>query len=222
MSLDRCNPASDLFVAVPAYNGSVASETALSLIETVSALRSSGIKVSIALLPGNCYIEAARNHLVRCFLETTHTDMLFVDADVGFKPETVLRLCLATRPLTAAVYPKKTDNRAWPIEFLPGERWADSEGLMEVVMAPTGLMRINRKVFNAMNVRSYIDGSGDKTRAYFRNSIRDQFYGEDVGFCQRWRKLGGGVYILPDAALTHHGNKAWAGSLGEEMKAGAA
>jgi hypothetical protein len=150
---DRCAPAQNLFIAVPAYGGVVSTETASALIETASALRQAGLKVATAFANGNCYIEAARNDLVADFLESGYGDMLFVDADVGFLAATVLCMCLATRPFVAAIYPKKTEALEFPIEFKPGDRWSDAEGLIEVKMVPTGLLRLNREVFSHVKAR---------------------------------------------------------------------
>ena len=220
--LDRCEPVRHLFIGVPAYTGQVSTETAAAIVAAVSALVPAGVETTTRFKNGNCYLDEARNQLVSDFLESSATDLLFWDADVGCLPDTVLKLCMVTRPLVAAIYPKKSDSPKWPIEFLPGERWADSEGLMAVKMMPTGLMRINRGVFDAMKPRQYTDAKGRFVRAYFRCDVREYYFGEDVEFCRTWREMGGTLRILPDATLCHWGMKSWIGNIGEAMKAGAA
>ena len=110
----------------------------------------------------------------------------------------------------------------FPVEFLPGMRWSNDEGLIEVQMAPTGLMRINRGVFDNMNPPRYIDQQGRDVGAFFRCDIREYYFGEDVEFCRGWRELGGRVRILADAQLAHWGAKSWTGNIGSAMKAGLA
>lgn len=218
----HCAPAPNLFIAIPCYQGVVSCETASSLVEAVSHLRKEGLKVSINFHIGSCYIETARNDLVHDFLNSGYDDLLFWDADVGVLPDTVLRLAKSTRPFVAAIYPKKEadDSLKFPIEFLPGERWADDEGLVEVKMVPTGMLRLNRSVFDAIKSREYTNNQGRKQRAYFRNDIRDTFYGEDVEFCRKWRHVGGKIFIIPDAMLAHFGFKSWRANVGDSMKAG--
>lgn len=219
---DRCEPARHVFIAVPAYTGQVSTETAAAIVAAVSALVLGGVQVTTRFKNGVCYLDEARNQLVADFLESDATDLLFWDADVGSLPDTVVKICMATRPLVAAIYPKKSDAPQWPVEFLPGERWADAEGLISVKMMPTGLMRINRGVFAAMSPQRYADTRGRMLGAYFRCSLREYYFGEDVEFCRIWREMGGTLRILADATLCHWGMKSWVGNIGDAMKAGAA
>lgn len=217
---DKCLPAQNLFIAIPAYQGTISTETASSVIATVMALKAAGMAVQTQFHNGSCYIEIARNDLVAEFLASGYGDMIFVDADVSFHPATVLRMCLATRPFVAAIYPKKGDKLEFPIEFKPGERWSDAEGLIEVKMVPTGLLRLNRAVFEHVKARKYTNGLGRVQRAYFRNDVREYFYGEDVEFCRKWREAGGKVRIVADATMGHFGMKTWIANIGDAMKSG--
>jgi len=219
---DRCKPVRHLFIAVPAYTGQVSTETAAAIVAAVSVLIPAGVRITTKFRNGNCYLDEARNQLVADFLESDATDLLFWDADVGCLPETVLKLCLVTRPIVAAIYPKKSDAPEWPVQFFPGERWTDAEGLLPVKMMPTGLMRINRGVFEAMNPPRYADPKGRVLGAYFRCDVREYYFGEDVEFCRVWREMGGTLRILPEATLCHWGMKSWIGNIGEAMAGGAA
>lgn len=222
MNLLRCKPASHIFIAIPTYIGSLRFDTALSIIETSLALRAAGISVSLRAFEGNCYIDYSRNELVGDFLETDATDMLFWDDDVGVETETVLKICRANRPVVAAIYPKKADEEAYPVDFLPGWHDMDSDGVIEVGMVPTGMMRINRVVFEAMKPTvDWYKGRIRDVHDYFACVRRDHRYlGEDIEFCKRWRALGGKLYVFPNENLSHTGPKAWIGNLGEAMRGG--
>jgi hypothetical protein len=147
--------------------------------------------------------------------------MIFIDSDVAFKMETIARICSSNRPLTAAVYPKKDDEEKYPVEFLPGKA-KDTEGLLEVAWAPTGMMRINRVVFEALkpHVKEYKGRGGILQHAYFECVIRESYYGEDIEFCRRWREIGGKIWVYPDETLSHTGPKSWIGNLGMAMRKG--
>lgn len=226
--LDRCDPARRLFVAVPAYTGSVSTETAAALVAAVPFLERAGVQVTAHFRNGNCYLDAARNQCVADFLESDATDMLFVDADVGFTPEAMLRIAAAERPVVGGAYPYKDDScLRFPVRFAAGEdRWADEGGLLECIHVPTGFLRLNRAVFDHLPAQEYIDyGSGPeprRVRDYFRCTIRDTYFGEDVEFCRRWREAGGKVRMIPDLTFTHFGMKSWMGNWGEAAKAGLA
>jgi hypothetical protein len=217
---EHCAPARNLLIAIPAYQGVVATETAASLIEVVPLLKQAGMKVQTHFLNGSCYIDSARNDLVAEFLESGFSDMLFIDADVGFLAGTIIRLCMATRPFVAAIYPKKEQDEkiSFPVEFLVGERWTDKEGLVEVKMVPTGCLRLNRAVFDHVQAPEYTNSRGRKQRAYFRTEFREFHFGEDVEFCRFWREAGGKVWIYPDALMAHFGFKSWRANCGEVMK----
>jgi acetone carboxylase gamma subunit len=42
------------------------------------------------LLSGNCHVDDARNSVVREFLASDCTELVFIDADVSWEPETLV------------------------------------------------------------------------------------------------------------------------------------
>ncbi|WP_309791815.1 MULTISPECIES: hypothetical protein [Caballeronia] len=105
-------------------------------------------------------------------MHTEHTHLFWIDADIGFTPEQVLRLLLAGRDVVAGVYPlKRIDwtgeipagltqaqflERAlrYPVNSHDGARLeVDDDGFMEVDEAPTGFMCIRRAVLETMIAR---------------------------------------------------------------------
>lgn len=219
---DRCEVARQVFIAIPTYTGTLAYDAAFALISAGLAMERSGIPIQMKGLEGNCYVDQARNELVADFLETDATDLLFWDSDVGCLPDTVMKLVKSTRPVVAAIYPKKTDDEEYPVDFIKGTHTLDNEGLIEAKMVPTGLLRINRRVFRELKplVPKYEGRNGRKVHAYFRTDIRQLYYGEDVEFCRRWRELGGKLRVLPNETLSHTGMKAWIGNVGKALRAG--
>jgi hypothetical protein len=120
-------------------------------------------------------ITRARNKMVIKFLsDETLTHLFWIDSDIAFTPQSVCRLLLIDRDVTAGVYPMKNFN--WPAAGLPAgttreqfedryteypfnpighgsERvsaYADADGFVEVAEAPTGFMCIKRDVFRQM------------------------------------------------------------------------
>ena len=175
--------------------------------------------VSFDFMCGCCYLDHTRNMLATRFMESEATDLLFVDADVGFAPETILQIAAARRPLVAGIYPKKSDRTGFPVTFSADELWSDEEGLIEAASAPTGFMRINRSVFEAMPAEEYRDQDDRAWRRWFRCDFHDgTYWGEDTQFCQDYRALGGKLFILPDLTFAHSGLKSWKGNWGEWVR----
>jgi len=46
-----------------------------------------------------------------------------------------------------------------------------------------------------------------------------QFWGEDFWFTQRWRDLGGKIWVDPEIEFTHRGSKAWGACFGNSVRA---
>ncbi|CAB4147834.1 hypothetical protein UFOVP1020_42 [uncultured Caudovirales phage] len=202
----RVGPARSVRIAVPAYTlDSYVDDAQRSLAAGVMALDAAGIKIEdVDVLQGCCYLDHVRNVLAGRFMRGTATDMIFLDGDVGFEPESLLRLCQVTQPLVAGIYPKKKDPAEWPVNPMAGEIWSDAEGLIACEMVPTGFMRINRLVFEALSdVPTYAHEDGP-LKAYFKTEVRDgEYWGEDVEFCRLWREAGGQIKAFAEMELRH-------------------
>src|SRR5262249_55366379 len=117
------------------------------------------------------------------------------------------------------VYPKKAEIQQWPVE-LPPKMHLTHDGLIELIYMPTGFMRINRKVFEAMDQNSkvpfYNDKQEGRIRAYFKTVIENEVYwGEDYWFCKIWHEMGGKAHIIPDITFGHTGPRTWVGNLSQ-------
>jgi hypothetical protein len=103
------SPAINLVVATPCFGGQISVLYATSLFKLQKALRTySGVNLKVLFKDGDALITRARASLVSQFLDdpgTTH--LLFIDADIGFEPDQVLRLVQCGAPMCAAVYPVK-------------------------------------------------------------------------------------------------------------------
>jgi hypothetical protein len=214
--IERVQPASHLRVAVPAYTGQVSVQTAHSIGAALGALTEAGVKVDVHYLAGCCYIDHTRNMMVHEFLASAATDLLFIDADVGFGLDAVLRSVMSDRPVIAGIYPKKGSPQAWPVAIDAPEIWSDRAGNIECAMVPTGFLRINRAVFEAMapHVETYMHNDGEPTlKAFFKTEIDNGiFWGEDPNFCRKWRAIGGKVYAMAEVEFGHVGTYEWRGS----------
>ena len=97
-----------LFLATPCYGGVVTQGYMQSVCGLMAAAPAAGIDLTLALLGQDALITRCRNTLVSHFM--THpsaTHILFIDADISFKPENVFRLLRAAKPIAAGIYPLK-------------------------------------------------------------------------------------------------------------------
>lgn len=216
------------FLATPSYPGPVSPAYLRSMLQSGKALQEAGITWDHYLLAEHCHVDDARNFIVRDFLMSSCDTLVFLDADVGWEPADLVRLIQHDRDLVAGVYPKRGDGQPFPVRVAPGtELRADAAGLVEVQGAPTGFMKIRRHVLEKMveanKDRQYRwEGFREDQPAY--TLIFERTYGNgvrmsgDYAFCQKWRDLGGKVYVDPFMNFLHSGTKEYSGCLAEYWK----
>lgn len=218
---DQCPPLRHLMICTPAYPATTALHYTHSLCGAMVQCLSNGIHLDVTLGGGCCYLDLIRNDLVRQFLDSPADRLLFIDADIGYPPEAVLRVANTPRPVVAGVYRKKTDLPEWPIAVETGPFHVDVvTGLIEAASVASGFLCIHRSVFEQLqpSVPYFRDDRGLWMHAYFQCLIQDgRYFGEDVVFCQRWRALGGTIWFVPDLQLTHLGEKEYTGAYHEWM-----
>lgn len=163
-----------ILLGLPAYGGQVSVLYLQSLLALLETAGKQGIEIKLKILGQESLITRARNVIVAEFLgrpEFTH--LLFIDADIGFTPQLVLRMLALNQPVTAAAYPMKEIDwrsaqrsaaRGVPAEQLPTaslgfvlnlvdeDRRADgslpvTQGFVRVSKAGTGFMLIQRDAF---------------------------------------------------------------------------
>lgn len=105
-------PETMLFIATPCFGGLVTTGFMSSILKLIPYLEQYGISVSLNLLGRDSLVTRSRNTLVSHFLtmeEATH--LMFIDADITFEPELVLRMLAFDQDVVGGMYPAKT--RCW-------------------------------------------------------------------------------------------------------------
>lgn len=99
----------NLVIATPCFGGQVSAVYALSLLNLQTRLRRyRDFKLKVLMRDGDALITRSRASLLSQFLDDpTATHLLFIDSDIGFEPEQVLRLIECGVDMCAAVYPIK-------------------------------------------------------------------------------------------------------------------
>ena len=227
MTYIRGDQTSRIFLAIPAQ-AAVNVPCVASLVGLLPVLSAAGIGADFCFEAGNCHVDDARNSLVRQFLQTDCTDLIFIDSDVGFRAQDLLKLVTVDRDVVAGVYPKKQDEEDFPVFTAPGtDLYAEDDGCVEVLGAPTGFMRIRRHVLERMveafkdkrfQGQSHSEGDALYTLLFEREIAEGRRWSGDYNFCRRWRALGGTVHVLPEMEFIHEGLKQWKGSLGAFWK----
>ena len=220
-----------VYIAMPCYD-SVKINTMLSVIKLVQQLSKSGIKVGINTMKSPL-IHQARNYLTSVFLTTEYQYLLFIDSDVEFEPESVLRMLVSKKRIICTPYRVKAENlnkHIYTVEFknpksipiMPG-------GLVEIEAGPTGLMLIERLVFERiiknhpeLKIKNKATPTADKSHEFYYNFFDFGFNdgyctGEDISFCRLARGNDFTIYANTESTTRHHGSWAWEGKFRESL-----
>lgn len=217
-----------VFFAVPAYTGQIHLETFRSILAAIMALIQRGDKFTLWDESGNAMIAHARDLILSHFLASDATHCVFIDHDIVFSPEAVLRLVDAPVDFSAGVYRQRKDPEDYCVlwDTTKSELQADpATGLLAVNAVPAGFMCLTRhavaSMASAYEGKTFDDKNAPngKAVALFDNIHEGSMYwGEDFSFCKRWRDMGGKVWVDPDLMLGHIGNKMFTGSLGQWLR----
>lgn len=96
-----------VYLAVPCYGCLLHNTFIGSLLTLQMELTKVGVPIFIDLFGNESLIHRARNVLTARFLKSPATHMLFIDADIGFDPSTILRMLQFGQPIVSCAYPKK-------------------------------------------------------------------------------------------------------------------
>lgn len=98
-----------VFIATPSYNAQVHTGYAISLVKTHAYFQHSNqVDIVHQFRLHDCSIPRARNYFAAFFLsDPTLTHLLFIDADINWKPEDIGKLLKSNKPIIAATFPKK-------------------------------------------------------------------------------------------------------------------
>jgi hypothetical protein len=100
-------PVQSIFIALPTVSRSMKSQTAIAVARTVQALQQRGINADLHNID-SAEIVTARDMFANILLHSPGWDsMLFVDSDMGFDPNLVLKLVDRDTEVAAAACPRR-------------------------------------------------------------------------------------------------------------------
>ena len=220
----------NVFFATPCYGGLVTDQFFLSMFRASQTLMRHGINFRVTTLRNESLIPRARNILTAMFLESDCTHLLFIDADIEFQPDDVLRALAYDKPILAGAYPKKT----LPVQYAINFKFQDTthkqlrveNGAVELLDASTGFFLIKRetieKMMQAYPELHYRNDSNIDPKlnrycyALFDTMIDptdNRYLSEDYTFCRRWQALGGEIWLDPNTKLNHVGSYTFEGDV---------
>ncbi len=209
-----------VMVGVPSYDKTIFVPCVQGLMNAMKVFLEEGIPSDVEFEVGMPYVSVARNTLVRKFMESDATDLVFIDADVGFPPNAFRELIHSPENIVAGIYPKKQADEFYPVQLKTDDQAnvINENGLLLATGLPTGFMKIKRTVIEQLSKAyphlAYTDAlSGKTSYNLFGTFVKDgRFYGDDYGFCKLWEDIGGKCHAIPDITFIHCGQRNFEGN----------
>jgi hypothetical protein len=239
-----------LFLSTPCYGGLCLEAYATSILRLQLCCAQNNIHMILDTTENESLVHRARNISVARFMYKSDADyFMFIDADIHFDPESVVRLIKSGHDVSVAVYPKKCvlweqakqsvdANETKSLDKVSSslvmnfknQNTRIENGFAEVLDGPTGFMLIKRSVIERMYARypelncvnDHQNRDLDTYCAVFDCMIDPdtrRYLSEDYAFCRRWQQMGGSIYADCFTTLGHVGNLRFSGVLEERIKA---
>lgn len=239
----RSKNSAKIMVGTPMYGGLCYHGYTSGLASSINILRDNNIDLHWHFLANESLITRARNNIADFFLKSDCSHLIFIDADIHFPGDAILKLFNADEDIVCAAYPKKfidweniktaiknkTTNdlekygASYVLNFLDTDKevYPNKKGLIEVKHSGTGFMIIKRNVFEKLEsitnkARASNFGRFDNWyREYFKTEVDEEgvFQTEDWYFCNTWKKIGGKIFLMPNINLNHIGMHIFKGDL---------
>lgn len=230
-----------VMLATPTSRG-LCSAFTLSLAATIESLTRHGIQFTLKILADHCHVDDSRNNMIREFLRSDCTDLFFIDSDMGWRAQDIIRLLRKPGDIVAGVYRYKSDEEGYPFHPGEGKRESNEHGLFDMPKAATGFMRIRRPVLQALYDSEVAKGrktwgKGDNKekdiplariveRAFLNEldlsnldlSNMESYHSGDYVLCLKARQLGFSVLVDVDMPFQHVGEKVWFGHVGKWLR----
>jgi hypothetical protein len=239
-----------LFLSTPCYGGQCLEKYATSVIKLQIELIKHGIQLMLDTTENESLVHRARNVAVGRFMQKTDADVfMFIDADVEFTADAVIRLVKSEHDVSVAVYPKKVvmwdqvknaiekgDERNMAmlssslVANIGAAKRSVENGFVELLDGPTGFMAIKRRAFEKLEEKfpelncknDHQNRDFDEYCAVFDCMIDPEsrrYLSEDYAFCRRWQQCDGKIFADINTTLGHVGNLPFIGCLNDRLKA---
>ena len=210
-----------IFVAVLSKDGRVALNFAMSMLAMQATLARNGVAMSVATIDNCTIVGHGRNRLLGQFLASQATHILYIDDDMGWPADAVMRLLASGHHFVGCTAlrkegpPARFACRLSEPERRDGNGFVAAEGLgMCLTLLSRGC--VESLVRRHENLAYACPDTGATLYNLFDTELHNgQLQGNDYVFSRRWLEMGGEIWIDPVPVLDHVGTYTWSAALAE-------
>jgi glycosyltransferase involved in cell wall biosynthesis len=177
----------------------------------VPVLEAAGLDVKMVFEIGNPYISAARATMLRKAMDAKCDVVVFLDHDVSFRPEDLLKLIQTEGDVVSGLYRFKTSDEEYMGALLTaadGRPLVRGDGALQGHRIPAGFLKVTKegveRFMRAYPELCYGSPLASSVDLFNHGAHGGVWYGEDYAFSRRWLDCGGQIWIIPDLDLHHH------------------
>lgn len=215
-----------VLIGTPSYDGKLDIYYIDSLLNTLNRSGEENMDIYPFFICYDSLIQRARNDLFKTAYENDVDVLVFIDGDIGWKPDDFYKLIHSEKDLVGGSYRKKTDKEEMYVVKALDENdkelnlSIDKDGYMEVFGLGCGFMKLSKKcirdLWNAS--KPYKSEKGDARMIFEVVCENEDLISEDIYMCKKWRQLGNKVYLDTNITCSHTGIKNFVGNVNSWIK----
>ena len=226
----------EVFLPLLCYNQTCNANFMLAVVSLIQKFQELNIKITIYPIFFESLVSRARNAAVAHFMASTATHLFFIDSDILFNPNDVVKLLKENKPVIGGIYPKKylkSQSGSFHVEFTANGKVGLEEHLCTLDYIPAGFLCINRETIQTLmdkkpelKYTNNIDGyQSEQAAPYFFDLFQtkidenNHYLSEDYGFCSLLKETQIPIYAYPNITLGHVGHFNYIGNFQELITA---
>lgn len=181
-----------------------------SLKASVPLIEDAGWEHGMVSEVGCPYISGARATMLRKALDVKADVIVFIDHDLSWNPEDLLKLIETKGDVIAGIYRFKKDEEEYMgvLDDIDGMPQVRKDGCIKATRVPAGFLKVTKEAINKFMVAypelMYGEAYAPSIDLFNHGAHKGKWWGEDYSFSRNWIDCGGEIWIVPDLNLNHH------------------
>lgn len=185
-------------------------QTIAALEASVPLVEEAGFEHGYTETRGNPYISGARADMTRKAMNANADMIVYIDYDVAWKPQDLVKLLKTEGDVVAGTYRCKTDDDQYMGVIYTDENGRPicrADGAIKAKVMPAGFLKVTSTAIDKF-MRHYPELCYGPQYAlsvdlFHHGAHKGLWWGEDYAFCRNWEECGGENWLVPNMDVDH-------------------